>query len=288
MPVEQLKKYLDSNEAQYVSVEHSVAYTAKEIAERVNLKGDQMANFKQGKGDYGGIAGWSDDGADITNEVKSYAPNDFGLYDMAGNVAEWVADVYRPTIDDEFNDFNYYRGNVYTKNAINDDGTVKVITADDIIYDTLSNGKVIARNLPGEILQVPIDENETFQRTNFNRSNEINFRDGDKRSSRQYEDFSDDDLGSTTSLMYNAPKNRISKDADGNMIKEYDKSNSRTSLINDEARVYKGGSWKDREYWLDPAQRRYFPQYMATDYIGFRCAMSRLGSKSRNKNKTKN
>jgi hypothetical protein len=31
----------------------------------------------------------------------------------------------------------------------------------------------------------------------------------------------------------------------------------------------------DRAYWLDPAQRRYFPQDMATDYIGFRCAMSR-------------
>lgn len=43
MPVEQLKKYLDENEIQYVSVEHSVAYTAKEIAERINIKGDQMA-----------------------------------------------------------------------------------------------------------------------------------------------------------------------------------------------------------------------------------------------------
>jgi hypothetical protein len=31
----------------------------------------------------------------------------------------------------------------------------------------------------------------------------------------------------------------------------------------------------DRAYWLDPAQRRYFPQ--DTDYIGFRCAMSRVG-----------
>src|SRR5690606_37217859 len=55
------------------------------------VRGDQLANFKQGKGDYGGIAGWSDDGADIPNQVKQYAPNDFGLYDMAGNVAEWVA-----------------------------------------------------------------------------------------------------------------------------------------------------------------------------------------------------
>ena len=41
-------------------------------------KGEQLANFKQGKGDYGGIAGWSDDGADITAEVKSYQPNDYG------------------------------------------------------------------------------------------------------------------------------------------------------------------------------------------------------------------
>ena len=255
------------------------------------IRGDQMANFKQGKGDYGGIAGWSDDGADITNAVKSYDPNDYGLYDMAGNVAEWVADVYRPIVDDEFNDFNYYRGNVYTKNALNEDGTVKVVTSDDIVYDTLSNGKVVARNLPGEILQVPVDENETFQRTNFDKSDAINFRDGDRRSSRNFESFGDDEdeenKKSNTSKMYNAPKPSITRDSLGNIIKEYDKSNNRTSLINDQVRVYKGGSWKDREYWLDPAQRRYFPQDMATDYIGFRCAMSRVGSKSKSKNKTK-
>ena len=257
------------------------------------IRGDQMANFKQGKGDYGGIAGWSDDGADITNAVKSYDPNDYGLYDMAGNVAEWVADVYRPIIDDEFNDFNYYRGNVYTKNALNEDGTVKVVTSDDIVYDTLSNGKVIARNLPGEILQVPVDENETYLRANFDKSDEINFRDGDKRSSRYFESFNDDEeldgeASSTTRKMYNSPKHNISRDSLGNIIREYDKGNNRTSLINDEVRVYKGGSWKDREYWLDPAQRRYFPQDMATDYIGFRCAMSRVGSKSKGKTKKKN
>lgn len=253
-------------------------------------RGDQLANFKQGKGDYGGIAGWSDDGADITNKVKSYEPNDFGLYDMAGNVAEWVADVYRPIVDDEFNDFNYYRGNVYTKNAINEDGTVKVVTVDNIVYDTLSNGKIVARNLPGEILQVPVDENETYLRTNFDKSDQINFRDGDKRSSRRFESFNEDDDNSKkdeTRKMYNSPKNIVTRDSTGKLVRLYDKSNNRTSLINDEVRVYKGGSWKDREYWLDPAQRRYFPQDMATDYIGFRCAMSRVGSKSKTKHKTK-
>ena len=262
-------------------------------ASKRKVRGDQLANFKQAKGDYGGIAGWSDDGADITNKVKSYDPNDFGLYDMAGNVAEWVADVYRPIVDDEFNDFNYYRGNVYTKNAMNDDGTVKIVTPEDIVYDTLSNGKLIARNLPGEIKQIPVDENETYLRTNFDKSDEINFRDGDRRSSRKFDiGFNDDEevakKGSDTKEMYNSPKNLISRDSTGKLIREYDKSNNRTSLINDKVRVYKGGSWKDREYWLDPAQRRYFPEDMSTDYIGFRCAMSRVGSKSKTKNKTKN
>ena len=256
-------------------------------------RGDQLANFKQGKGDYGGIAGWSDDGADITAEVKSYEPNDFGIYDMAGNVAEWVADVYRPIVDDEFNDFNYYRGNVYTKNAINEDGTVKIVTTDDIVYDTLSNGKIVARNLPGEILQVPVDEQETYLRTNFDKSDNINFRDGDRRSSRFYSDnFNEEEGGeddaSGTRKMYNSPKHKVETDSAGVLLRQYDKSNDRTSLINDNVRVYKGGSWKDRAYWIDPAQRRYFPQDMATDYIGFRCAMSRVGSKSKEKNKARN
>ena len=246
-------------------------------------RGDQLANFKQGKGDYGGIAGWSDDGADITAEVKSYKPNDLGLYDMAGNVAEWVADVYRPIVDDEISDFNYFRGNVYMKTAIGQNGKVEVLS-DQILYDTLPTGKLVAVNLPGEIKMVPVDEEETYLRTNFSSSDNRDYRDGDLSSSRFYDLFSDDDENKRP--MYNAPDPKTELDDEGNLIREYDKSNSRTSLINDDVRVFKGGSWKDRAYWLDPAQRRYLPQYMATDYIGFRCAMSRVGSKSRLKNKS--
>lgn len=246
-------------------------------------RGDHLANFKQGDGDYGGIAGWSDDGADITSEVKSYEPNDFGLYDMAGNVAEWVADVYRPIVDDEFNDFNYYRGNIYTKPAIDENGQIKVITADSIVYDTLSNGKIIARDLPGEIMQIPIDDEETYLRTNFDKSDNRDYRDGDRRSSRHYFSLSEyEEEGETDDgkKMYNSPEHTVYADSSGTLNRKYDKSSNRTTLISNEVRVYKGGSWRDRDYWLDPAQRRYFPQDMATDYIGFRCAMSRVGSKS--------
>ena len=253
------------------------------------VRGDQLANFKQGKGDYGGIAGWSDDGADITNQVKSYDPNDYGLYDMAGNVAEWVADVYRPIVDDEFNDFAYYRGNEYTKHFIGEDGSTKLVTMDSIVFDTLSNGKLVARNLPGELYKVDVDEDETYLRTNFDRSDNRNFRDGDIRSSRFYNNsFGVNDQEEATKKMYNAPQHSVEIDTMGVMLREIDQSNDRTSLIHDETRVYKGGSWKDREYWLDPAQRRHFPQDMATDYIGFRCAMSRVGSKTQQKNKKKN
>ncbi|MCZ6595000.1 MAG: gliding motility lipoprotein GldJ [Bacteroidetes bacterium] len=255
-------------------------------------RGDQLANFKQGDGDYGGIAGWSDDGADITAEIKSYDPNDYGLYDMAGNVAEWVADVYRPIVDDEFNDFNYYRGNVYTKNAIGADGKVKIVTASSIVYDTLSNGKIIAINLPGEILQIPVDENETYLRTNFATSDNRDYRDGDKPSTRYYQVFGSEDDGEEideSKRMYNSPTHRVTAiDSTDGLDRQYDRSSTRTTLINNQVRVYKGGSWRDRDYWLDPAQRRYFPQDMATDYIGFRCAMSRVGSKSKKGKRPRN
>jgi gliding motility-associated lipoprotein GldJ len=249
-------------------------------------RGDQLANFKQGKGDYGGIAGWSDDGADITNKVKSYPPNDFGLYDMAGNGAEWVADVYRPMVDDEANDFNYFRGNVYMKNKIGEDGTVEIVTTDNITYDTLSNGKIVARNFPGQIAQVPVDDNETYLRTQFSTSDNRNYRDGDRASTRRFDFGSseEEEEGKEDQFrMYESPKHTISVDSLGEMTKKHDKSNDRTTLVNDNVRVYKGGSWRDRAYWLDPASRRYFPQDMATDYIGFRNAMSKVGPKSNKK-----
>jgi len=43
MPVNQLKQFLDANNVHYVSVKHSLAYTAKEITQRARIKGEQLA-----------------------------------------------------------------------------------------------------------------------------------------------------------------------------------------------------------------------------------------------------
>lgn len=58
----------------------------------LNDKGKAKANFVLGKGDYMGLSGGSKDEADITASVKSYKPNELGLYNMSGNVAEMVAE----------------------------------------------------------------------------------------------------------------------------------------------------------------------------------------------------
>jgi len=245
--------------------------------------GDQLANFKVAKGDYGGIAGWSDDGGAITVNTKFHTPNSLGLYGMGGNVAEWVADVYRPIIDDDISDFNYFRGNVFTKPAIGKDGKV-MINENKVVFDTLPNGKLISKSLPGLLEMVPVDNNDTYLRTNFSESDNRSYRDGDLASSRQYTEKNKEDAEKIK--MYNSPNNSIKTNDLGEMVKAYDTSDNRNTLISDEVRVYKGGSWKDRAFWLDPAQRRFLPQYMATDFIGFRCAMSRIGGKSNTQNKT--
>jgi len=71
--------------------------------------GNFMANFKRGRGDYAGIAGKLNDGASITEAIYNNPPNDFGLYNMAGNVSEWVEDIYRPLSYQDFEDLNPIR-----------------------------------------------------------------------------------------------------------------------------------------------------------------------------------
>ncbi|MEF2228547.1 MAG: SUMF1/EgtB/PvdO family nonheme iron enzyme [Candidatus Cardinium sp.] len=55
-------------------------------------KGNLLANFQVTKGNYA-ASGYA-----YTSPVKAFAPNGYGLYDMAGNVSEWCEDIYSPLL----------------------------------------------------------------------------------------------------------------------------------------------------------------------------------------------
>ena len=225
--------------------------------------GDQLANFKQGRGDFSGVAGWSNDDAEITADVYQYPPNDFGLYGMAGNVSEWVADVYRPLTNNEVSDMNYFRGNLF-QTYITEDGKASV-NNDVVNIDDNPNGRIVYSQLPGSIQKeniVPNDFDSEFTSQDLLNSNglvanNLAYADGDKLFQRDDEEMYTDAFDETRK-----------------------REEKRLTLVSNTTRVIKGASWKDRAYWLDPAQRRYMPEFLAADYIGFRCAMSYLGSTS--------
>lgn len=78
-----------------------------------NRKGRFRANFKRGRGDYAGWRGGDGksmtDAYMITAPVMEFWPNDFGLYNMSGNVAEWTQDNYRVLAFEDVEDMNPYR-----------------------------------------------------------------------------------------------------------------------------------------------------------------------------------
>lgn len=200
-------------------------------------QGDIQANFKRGRGDYMGMAGALNDNASIPAMVRSYLPNDFGLFNMAGNVSEWTGDVYRPTTslalgDAENQDLNSYRGNVFTEKLLDE------------------NGKLAPKDSLGRIRTRSIQDSELVNRENY--------RKGDVRS------YKDDDAA------------------------EVNYGYGFTTLINENSRVIKGGSWADRLFWLSPGTRRFKDQDRGDRTIGFRCAMNRVGSETFKKGESGN
>jgi len=210
-------------------------------------RGKMMANFVRGRGDYMGTAGALNDNADITAPVLSYWPNDYGLYCMAGNVNEWVQDVYRAQSFQDFDEFRPFRGNIF-----------KTVETDE-------EGNVMEKDSLGRIPYRDVTEEEAFDRYNYQKANNINYLDGDFESSI---DFRDEDKkgGEGSDRMYQQGKGENKM---GIM-----------TLVNDHARVYKGGSWRDRAYWLTPGSRRFLHEEHSRSDIGFRCAMTRVGSPS--------
>jgi gliding motility-associated lipoprotein GldJ len=204
-------------------------------------RGQMQANYIRGRGDFMGTAGALNDNAEITSQVTAYWPNDYGLYCMAGNVNEWVLDVYRPLSFEDFDEFRPFRGNVF-----------QTLVRDE-------EGNIAEKDSLGRLRYREITPEEAMNRDNYKRADYRNYQDGDYESSLDFES-EDASKGPGSNRMY---------------VKEADQP---SSMITDETRVYKGGSWKDRAYWLSPGTRRYLDQNKSTNDIGFRCAMTRVGS----------
>lgn len=206
-------------------------------------RGQLQANFVRGRGDYMGVSGKLNDHYVITSPVDEYEPNDFGLYNMAGNVNEWVLDVYRETTNQITSEYNSFRGNIYTqpKRVYNED-------TETWGYELDSLGR-IAVEYKG------VDDKRSW-------------KDGDL-ASRLDTDYPLDTTAyaaDTTEYGYLADEFRV------------DPTDVFAPKITDKTRVYKGGSWKDRIFWLNPASRRYMDQDKCSSTIGFRCAMSTVGN----------
>ena len=206
-----------------------------------STRGLMMANFKRGMGDNAGVGGYLNDKADITAPVRSYQPNDFGLYNMAGNVNEWVEDTYRQTSSEETEDFNPFRGNQFTNKKVADPEkglyakdkygrpekevakTAKKMTYDEFLasHPTGNGAAPAATPVTGKPYKADV---------------------------RGYRD-------TVSTSLYGI-----------------------TTLVNDRSKVYKGGSWNDMAYWLNPATRRFMDEGDASAEVGFRCAMTMVGA----------
>ena len=202
--------------------------------------GSMLANYKRGAGDNMGVAGKLNDNADITAPVYSYWPNDYGLYNMAGNVSEWVMDVYRPLTGEDKTDFRSFRGNVFQTQVRDEEGA---------IAEKDSLGRIQWRD-------VELEKDNLAERRNYRYADNKNILDGDVNSSIYFSD-KEGAAEKGNKIMYELGV---------------------TSMIDDKTRVFKGGSWKDRAYYMNPGTRRYLDQRQSKDCLGFRCAMVRLGS----------
>ena len=121
------------------------------------------------------------------------------------------------------------------------------------------DGTLVERDSIGRIPMVPDADTRNERRSNYRSYYNVNYNDGDLGSLMNI-DNANVDPTETTELMYR----RLSKDYS-------------YSLIGDNVRVLKGGSWKDIAFWAQPGNRRFLAEDESADYIGFRCAMSRLG-----------
>ncbi len=143
---------------------------------RNKYQGKILANFKKSGGDYGGMAGNLNDKAFIPSNIRSNYPNDYGLYNMAGNINEWTLDLFRPMTsldlsDIDNHDLNAYRGNNFQTKVLDPE-----------------TGNPVEKDSLGRLKYRTVDSTETVNRDNYKRADVYNYLDGDKESNATYQE----------------------------------------------------------------------------------------------------
>ncbi|RYE23657.1 MAG: gliding motility lipoprotein GldJ [Sphingobacteriaceae bacterium] len=216
-----------------------------------STRGLILANFKRGAGDNMGTGGSLNDKADVTAPVRAYPPNDFGLYNMAGNVNEWTGDTYRQLSYEDFEDFNPFRGNIYTNKRLAN-----------------TDKGLLAKDKYGRPIK---DLAKTSKKQKWSELN------GSQATAAETNAANANPSSSAVTAANNSGK-AFTPDVRGFADSVNTTLYGNTTLVNDHSKVYKGGSWNDRAYWLNPATRRFMDEEEATAETGFRCAMGMIGA----------
>ncbi|PJJ83761.1 SUMF1/EgtB/PvdO family nonheme iron enzyme [Mucilaginibacter auburnensis] len=220
-----------------------------------------LANFKRGNGDNAGVGGYLNDKAFITAPVRSYQPNDFGLYNMAGNVNEWVEDTYRQMSFEDVDAFNPFRGNQFADKRLANASTGQY--AKDKYGRPIKDPAKAARKMTYAEL---IASQRADSLANAAPSTTNGAGNGNGQAPVPF--VTKDPLAGKP---YNADARGFRDSVNTNLY-------GITTLVNDRSKVYKGGSWNDLAYWLNPATRRFMDQGESSAEVGFRCAMDLVGA----------
>ena len=233
----------------------------------------------------------SSGGLDTNGQFKA------GMYDQEIMILQEIGKIVDRAIAKENNQFSMEASEIIQTEifdgifeGVSDNPNLVLIREDEIgneypidIIPMLRKGMSdYILNTPGRLKWREVTAEENINRRNYQNSDYKNFEDGDFQSSIYYDKkdgmkvdinngVRDGDL-----VMYQNKNEQFN--LKGDLIKPNNRTSWPTTLISDKSRVYKGGSWNDRAYWIAGGNRRFLDEDRSSSMIGFRCAMDRIGS----------
>ena len=173
------------------------------------------------------------------NKVGAFTPEDV---DLMGNLNQKVSDAEERMKAKRFEEAQ----------TLMQDAMDLIVDSDAVAAADLRKG--FSENidaLPGQIQMRKESVEENLSRTNYRVANNIDYLDGDRNSSFDFAAQSAEEDAMQDKRVYNY---------------------GGSTMISNRSRVYKGGGWDDRAYYLIPGTRRFLDERQSSASIGFRCA----------------